>query len=217
MNEFPDVVIAYGVSDEYSKLVTTVVSTFTSYYVHLWPSFFPGNPLSPPLPSFDGRAVQYPSTQNLRDYMSWRQVDCHINNLYNTVFWALVQQGGLSAKEAEKELMGSFASDKNEILFSRFKVNYNNEPEIFKKGSVVFRDYELASPALTSTQVKGEANDDQETGLMAEKSKSQEEKEKKRRAKARLAVHHVDIIRDDFWDLRPWLLSNKPGKIPKEP
>lgn len=32
------------------------------------------------------------------------------------------------------------ASDKNEILFSRFGINYNNEPEIFKKGSVVFRD-----------------------------------------------------------------------------
>src|SRR5436305_3111827 len=59
-----------------SKIVTTIVSTFTSYYMHLWPSFFPGTPLSPPLPSFDGRAVQYPSMGNLRDYMSWRQVDC---------------------------------------------------------------------------------------------------------------------------------------------
>ena len=76
----------------------------------------------------------------------------------------------------------------------------------------------MASPdSAYSTQVKDRATDEQETGLMAEKSKSQEEKEKKRRAKARLAVHHVDIIRDEFWDPRPWLLSNKPGKIPKEP
>jgi len=28
----------------------------------------------------------------------------HINNLYNTTFWTLIQQGGLTAKEAEKEL-----------------------------------------------------------------------------------------------------------------
>lgn len=28
----------------------------------------------------------------------------HINNLYNTSFWALIQQGGLDAKDAEKEL-----------------------------------------------------------------------------------------------------------------
>ena len=59
-----------------SKLVTTVVSTFTSYYVHLWATYFPAQPLTSPLPSFDGRAVCYPSIGNLRDYMSWRQVDC---------------------------------------------------------------------------------------------------------------------------------------------
>ncbi len=35
---------------------------------------------------------------------------------------------------------GTFAADKNELLFSRFKINYNDEPEMFKKGSVVFRD-----------------------------------------------------------------------------
>jgi tRNA(His) guanylyltransferase len=48
-------------------------------------------------------------------------------------------------------------------------------------------------------------------------SKTQEEKDRKRRAKARITVQHVDIIKDEFWERRPWLLSNKPGKIPKEP
>lgn len=47
---------------------------------------FPRYPSSSPLPSFDGRAVCYPSVQNLRDYMSWRQVDCkptkHPNSLH---------------------------------------------------------------------------------------------------------------------------------------
>lgn len=28
----------------------------------------------------------------------------HINNLYNTTFWALQQKGGMSGTEAEKEL-----------------------------------------------------------------------------------------------------------------
>jgi tRNA(His) 5'-end guanylyltransferase len=28
----------------------------------------------------------------------------HINNLYNTTFWALIQKGGMDPKEAEKEL-----------------------------------------------------------------------------------------------------------------
>ena len=60
----------------FSKILSTVVSTFTSYYIHLWPQFFADEPLSPPMPSFDGRVVLYPSATNLRDYMSWRQVDC---------------------------------------------------------------------------------------------------------------------------------------------
>ncbi|KAK2073876.1 hypothetical protein P8C59_008120 [Phyllachora maydis] len=166
VTEMPEITIAYGISDEYSfvfhktctlferrasKLVATIVSTFTAHYIFNWSGQFPDKPLSPPLPSFDGRAVCYPSLQNLRDYLSWRQADCHINNLYNTAFWALIQQGGLDAKEAEKLLSGTLAADKNEILFSRFQVNYNNEPEIFKKGSVVFRDYELVDPGHNSS------------------------------------------------------------------
>lgn len=103
-----------------SKLVSTIVSTFTANYVFSWPNYFPDTPLSFPLPTFDGRAVCYPTVQNLRDYMSWRQADCkttlftcvillltdkgHINNLYNTAFWKLIQLGGLDNKEAEKTL-----------------------------------------------------------------------------------------------------------------
>ncbi len=64
------------VSISKSKLVSTVVSTFTANYIYSWSTYFPDTPLSQPLPSFDGRAVCYPSLQNLRDYLSWRQVDC---------------------------------------------------------------------------------------------------------------------------------------------
>ncbi|KAI1103584.1 tRNA guanylyltransferase [Jackrogersella minutella] len=226
VSEIHDITIAYGVSDEYSfvfhktctlferrssKIVSTIVSTFTAYYIHLWSTYFPDTPLSPPLPSFDGRAVCYPSVQNLRDYMSWRQVDCHINNLYNTTFWSLVQLGGMNHKDAEKFLSGSLAADKNEILFAKFKINYNNEPEVFKKGSVVYRDYELVEPG--SHDVEKAAD---ELGGPVQQSKTQDENDRKRRAKARVLVDHLDIIKDDFWEKRPWLLSNKPGKIPKE-
>ncbi|KAM3510673.1 hypothetical protein MY11210_005708 [Beauveria gryllotalpidicola] len=223
--DIPEITIAYGVSDEYSfvlhkscnlferrasKLVSTIVSTFTANYIHCWPNFFPDTPLSFPLPTFDGRAVCYPTVQNLRDYMSWRQADCHINNLYNTAFWSLVQLGGLDNKEAEKTLAGTLAADKNEILFSRFQINYNNEPDIFRKGSVVFRDYELVDPASHKT-----AETVNELAEPVQQSKTQNENDKKRRSKARIVVEHLDIIRDDFWDRRPWILSNKPGKVPK--
>lgn len=62
----------------FSKLVSTVVSTFTANYVFSWPAFFPDTPLSFPLPTFDGRAVCYPTISNLRDYLSWRQADCKL-------------------------------------------------------------------------------------------------------------------------------------------
>ncbi|CBX97916.1 hypothetical protein LEMA_P093250.1 [Plenodomus lingam JN3] len=162
MKELPDLVLAYGNSDEYSfvfhkdcnlferrasKLTTTIVSTFTSYYVFLWSEYFPDKILTPPLPSFDGRAVCYPSDFNLRDYMSWRQVDCHINNLYNTTFWTLVQKGGMDPREAEQKLSGTVSSDKNELLFKEFGINYNKEPECFKKGTVLYRDFFPTAPA----------------------------------------------------------------------
>ncbi|KXJ91518.1 tRNAHis guanylyltransferase, partial [Microdochium bolleyi] len=193
MGDVTDITVAYGVSDEFSfvfhksctmferrasKLVSTIVSTFTAYYVYLWSTYFPDMPLAPPLPSFDGRAVCYPSVQNLRDYMSWRQADCHINNLYNTTFWSLIQLGGMEAKEAEKFLAGTLSKDKNEILFSRFQINYNNEPEVLKKGSVLFRDYELVEPGSQPA-----SHPDADSGEPLQQSKTQAENEKKRRAK----------------------------------
>ncbi|KAI4925897.1 uncharacterized protein J4E92_006633 [Alternaria infectoria] len=77
----------------------------------------------------------------------------HINNLYNTTFWTLVQQGGMGAREAEQRLKGTVSSDKNEILFKEFGINYNNEPECFKKGTVLYRDVrDTSAPSIfTST------------------------------------------------------------------
>jgi hypothetical protein len=41
---------------------------------------------------------------------------------------------------------GTFSKDKHEILFQRFKINYDKEDEIWKKGSVVYRKV----PSLSS-------------------------------------------------------------------
>jgi hypothetical protein len=43
-------------------------------------------------------------------------------------------------------------------------------------------------------------------------SRTQRDKERKKRSKAKVLVEHVDIIKDEFWEKRPWILS---GKIPQ--
>lgn len=216
-----DVVLAYGQSDEYSfvlsenttlfdrraaKLATTVATAFTAEYCMLWPEYFPDQPLTRPFPTFDARCVCYPKRRILRDYLCWRQADCHINNLYNTTFWNMVLQGGMSQTDAELELKGTVSSDKNEILFKRFGINYNNEPLVFRKGSVVYRKYDLKERS-------GEGG----AGKQADPtSRSQMEKERKRKMKAEVVVEHVDLIGDAFWEARSWILAGRRGEVGEE-
>ena len=120
--EFPgDLIMAYGQSDEYSfvmrktsnlfnrrasKLQSNIVSLFSSSFVFHWSAYF-SSPQEQKLlypPSFDSRTICYPNDRTLRDYLAWRQVDCHINNLYNTCFWSLVNLAGESNPKAEQLL-----------------------------------------------------------------------------------------------------------------
>lgn len=50
----------------------------------------------------------------------------------------------------------------------------------------------------------------------AAQSQTAAEKERKTRAKAKIAVEHIDIIRDEFWKQRPWILSGRAGKLPRD-
>eukprot|EP00877_Chromochloris_zofingiensis_P006558 jgi/Chrzof1/2155/Cz11g04100.t1 len=196
MKEFPDIRLGYGESDEYSfilhkssdlygrrcsKLVSVITSCFTGNYVRLWPQFLPETPLLY-TPVFDGRAVCYPDITVLRDYLAWRQADTHINNQYNTCFWALVKSGK-TPTEAQAALKGSDAAFKNELLFNQFGINYNNLPEQFRKGSVVIRE-------RTRIVVKH-----REDGTPVERERLQ------------LQVLYCDVIAQSFWDEHPHVLS----------
>lgn len=207
VHQFPDIQMAYGDSDEYSfllrkscnlferremKLITTFASHMSVNYMIQWNKEFPEKAINEErIPTFDARAVVYPNQKIIRDYFSWRQVDCHINNLYNTTYWSLILKGGMSGKEAENRLIGTLSSDKHEILFKEFGINYNNEPEMFKKGTVLVRDYENWA----------EGGDETELSLR------QVQRREKLRKKATINEVHVDIINDEFWNLRPWLLN----------
>ncbi len=79
MQDFNEIFMAYGQSDEFSfvferkaevfnrrseKIVSCVVSRFTSAYMFYWKSIFSTVELKTP-PSFDARIVLYPSYINL--------------------------------------------------------------------------------------------------------------------------------------------------------
>lgn len=45
----------------------------------------------------------------------------------------------MNKSDAEKTLAGTNAGDKNELLFAKCGKNYNNESEMFKKGTTLIR------------------------------------------------------------------------------
>ncbi|TKA57724.1 hypothetical protein B0A53_00873 [Rhodotorula sp. CCFEE 5036] len=220
-------VLAFGESDEYSfvfkrtcklhgrrssKLVTLVVSIFSAAYVALWSKYFPNSPLTlEELPVFDGRVVQYTSEEEVRDYLRWRQVDTHINNLYNTTFWALVLQGGRTTTQADKDLQGTVSSEKQELLFSRFGINYNTVDDMYKKGSIVIWEVETSPPPrqeTTEEPAEDEATEEANlSGVDAPRPSSSipagvklRQRKKPAKSKRRLVVVHEDLINDAWWE-----------------
>lgn len=205
-------VLISGQSDEFSfifspfsqlfnrrqnKLISLIVSSFSSAYVFNWTKYFSDSRLNYP-PSFDARCVLYPDEKTILDYLKWRQVDCHINNLYNTTFYALTQQyvnysindgsivltplkSNLPARtpqEAVVDLKGTLAKDKHDIMFLKYNINYNNELEQFKKGSLLILD--------------------------ADQTKSKKKIEK---CDAIITSLCLDVIKGDFWEKNHYLLE----------
>lgn len=189
-------------------------------------------------PTFDGRVVEYPSTRHVRDYFAWRQVDAHINNLYNTVFWALQSNVpivpasypasvpastatttttqvdetadthgtvGMTPAQAEERLRFTLAAEKNEILWREYGVNYNDEPAMFRKGSLLL--YDELEPVSDSTPIKAAIKSSKTTTTTTTTSTTSKTKEKKRRREG-VVVLHVDLIQDAFWERYPSILRD---------
>ncbi|KAJ9124213.1 hypothetical protein QFC22_001011 [Naganishia vaughanmartiniae] len=221
MEEVPDVVVGFGESDEYSKIVTLIVSCFTSAYVFYWTQYMPKDRILQYPPIFDGRIVQYPSEKEVKDYFKWRAVDTHINNLYNTTFWALVLQGGQTTTQANETLSGTVSGDKNEILFSQFGINYSSLPEQFRRGSTVVRKEVLPENTINQSPMPEQSENDSselvtphaEDPRKASNPLFGHKQKKKPRpvvpfdgTNGEIVVLHVDMVKDDFWNERPWLL-----------
>ena len=193
---FNDIFLAYGQSDEYSfvlkkksnlykrrkdKIISVIVSLFTSAYYFNFEKLFLKKPEI--FPIFDCRIICYPNFKTMWDYFCWRQVDCHINNLYNTCFWKLIQEKNKNNKEAEKILKFTLSDFKNEMLFKEFGINYAKIEAVFRKGSLFVRKKVVDLKKI-------------------EKMKNLEGKIKKISSPRKKIVYellHVDLIQKDFW------------------
>ncbi|XP_044384506.1 tRNA(His) guanylyltransferase isoform X3 [Triticum aestivum] len=114
------------------RLNLSSCSCFTYFYMLNWKV---NKELVQP-PQFEAEVLCYPKPKILCDYLSWRQAECHNRNQYNTCFWILVKSGkGEGEDEVHEILKGTLSTDKNDLLFQRFRINYNNDPEMFQKGS----------------------------------------------------------------------------------
>uniref|UniRef100_A0A0E0A231 Thg1 C-terminal domain-containing protein n=1 Tax=Oryza glumipatula TaxID=40148 RepID=A0A0E0A231_9ORYZ len=87
-----------------------------------WKEFFPNKDLAEQ-PDFEAELLCYPKQKIICDYLSSRQAECHTSNQYNTCFW----------------MLGTLSKDRNELLFQKFHLNYNNELAMFRKGSCTYR------------------------------------------------------------------------------
>lgn len=63
-------------------------------------------------------------------------------------------------------------------------------------------------PSVNKKKVEPGTGDE---GRPVTMSRTQRDKDRKKRSKAAVLMEHVDIIKDEFWDKRPWILSGKTG------
>lgn len=96
--------------------------------------------------------------------------------------------------QADKRLSGTLSGEKNEILFSQFGINYNNEPEMYRKGSVLVKK---PRPPRMPRKVYMKSKESQ----AAVQDNAGEDS-------SSIIELYCDIIQDKFWDEYPHLLGN---------
>lgn len=91
----------------------------------------------------------------------------------------------------------TLSDEKQEILFTQFGINYNNEPPMFKKGSIIFKK-----------EVEITAIDPRFSHFIFVfwRFRTNEQVVNK---KKKLSIVHEDIISDSFWATHSYILGDK--------
>ena len=87
--------------------------------------------------AFDCRLCQLPTARDVVDYFRWRNEDAHRNALNAHCYW-LLRREGVAAAKATSQLKGMSTAEKNELLFQRGAVNFNDLPNWQKRGTGIY-------------------------------------------------------------------------------
>jgi tRNA(His) guanylyltransferase len=72
-----------------------------------------------------------------------------------------------------------------------------------------------SKPKPKSKPTNGNTNETEQLGTdgrpLIPMSKTARDKERKKKSKARIVIEHVDLIKDEFWERRPWILRGTAG------
>ncbi len=83
--------------------------------------------------TFDCRISQLPTESLVVDYFRWRNEDAHRNALNAHNYWMLREKGE-TARSATETLHKFSVAEKNELLFSKGGINFNEVPDWQKRG-----------------------------------------------------------------------------------
>jgi len=110
--------------------------------------------------------------------------------------------------QAQKRLSGTLSAHKHEILFSEFGINYNSEPEVFKKGTVLIqkeRPKKLPRKAYLKEKSSNKNHVHEDSSDTDTDSSGH----------SNIIELNCDIIGEQFWIDHPHILSSLPEKISK--
>jgi tRNA(His) guanylyltransferase len=166
-------------------------------------------------PMFDGRAVLYPSEAVLRDYLSWRQVDTHINNQASRqcVLWTLAREMGRWPRLIPTCFGPPRLAQYNTCFWALVKqggrtpTDAQNElkgTDVNFKNEMLFSEFGINYNALPEQFKKGSIVIRRKCIVVV---KTDAEGRPIERERVEPVVLHCDIIRDEFWREHPELLA----------
>jgi len=113
------------------------VQKMASVIASMVSAHFGSNMVPPPVAYFDARIFIVPSCQEAINCLIWRQQDATKNSISSACYYEVANKTG--KKTARKKMHGLNQKQQQELLFQETKINWNNYPTKFKRGTGCYK------------------------------------------------------------------------------